>query len=117
MANATLLRSENRATVLRSGRETVPMPVEAINADELVQVNPLAEKYWGRNKKNSQPTRINTALSFYPQTAAEIAVKCGLSEERVQEHLDYWMDPAHRGANVGRVLQMKDKKYFLAEKK
>ncbi|RJQ30263.1 hypothetical protein C4565_00330 [Candidatus Parcubacteria bacterium] len=105
------------ATVLRGvGVDASPMPYEALKEDELVQMNPLAEKYWGRNKKNSEPTRINTALSFFPQTAKEIAVKSGLSEERVQEHLDYWMNENHRGTNVGRVLQKNDAgKYFLGE--
>ncbi|RJQ30260.1 hypothetical protein C4565_00315 [Candidatus Parcubacteria bacterium] len=112
--NVAVETVEKIATVMES---VVPAPVKISIEDFMPTPAPVVghpfAQYWARNRKNSQPTRINKALSIDPQTPAQIAEKCGLSEDRVKEHLEYWTMKEHRTHNVGLILQVNDGKYFL----
>ena len=78
---------------------TMVMPSSAKTEDQLVEATkPAAElKNWrkaikAKRRPTSEPSQINDALEDLgrPVTAKEVSEKCGLSEQRCQEHFDFW---------------------------
>ena len=55
------------------------------------------------NRPDSQPGKINNALSTTAKSITELATESGLSEKRVEDHLKYWAKRPHEG--IGKYLE------------